>query len=197
MITQALPLMSYPKVNGLNGMVIGNRIPKEYFITKGSGESDITVHAGSYHLALRSAGIEMVNIMTYSSIMPAIAKEINRPKSLTHGAVVESIMAVGNSTQGERASAGIILGWLYNRKTDEKFGGLVCEHNGNYSTNEIQDLLSLSLNELYINGFEEDYFLKERRVITESFIPKKKYGTALVALCFINYLYPLISVNWK
>ena len=26
-------------------VLIGNRIPKEYFVTKGSGESDITVHA--------------------------------------------------------------------------------------------------------------------------------------------------------
>ncbi|MBN2212904.1 MAG: arginine decarboxylase, partial [Bacteroidales bacterium] len=45
-------------------MVVGNRIPKDYFITKGTGESDIAIHAGSYHLALKAAGIEMANIMT-------------------------------------------------------------------------------------------------------------------------------------
>jgi arginine decarboxylase len=195
MITQTSPLISLPKVNGLNGMVIGNRIPREYFVTKGSGESDITVHAGSYHLALRAAGIERVNIMTYSSIMPAIAQEIERPKNLVYGSVVECIMAVGNSLKGERVSAGIILGWLYDRRTDEKFGGLVCEHNGNYSTDEIKLLLKDSLNELYINGFEEDYSLKDKRIITESFIPGKKYGTALVALCFTDYLYPVLSRN--
>ena len=52
----------------LGELIIGNRIPKDYFITKGTGQSDLTVHAGSYHLALKEAGVEMCNIMTYSSI---------------------------------------------------------------------------------------------------------------------------------
>jgi len=30
---------------------------------------------------------------------------------------------------------------------------------------------------------------------TESVVPKKKYGTALVALCFVNYHYPILRVN--
>ena len=30
---------------------------------------------------------------------------------------------------------------------------------------------------------------------TESFVPKKKYGTALVALRFVNYHYPILRVN--
>lgn len=197
MITQTLPLMSFPKVNGLNGMVMGNRIPKEYFIAKGHGESDITVHAGSYHLALRAAGIEMVNIMTYSSIMPAIAQEIEKPDRLVHGSVVESIMAVGTAGRGERVSAGIILGWLYNRMTGQKFGGLVCEHNGCYSPAEIERLLQDSLNELYVNGFEEDYYLRDKQIIAESFVPGKKYGTALVALCFTSYLFPVLSDGGK
>ena len=29
----------------------------------------------------------------------------------------------------------------------------------------------------------------------ESFVLKKKYGTALVALCFVNYHYPILRVN--
>ena len=59
-------------------ILIGNRIPKDFFITKGKGESDITVHAGSYHLALKDANIEMCNIMTYSSILPKIgSKEVS------------------------------------------------------------------------------------------------------------------------
>ena len=62
-------------------ILIGNRIPKDYFITKGIGESDITTHAGSFHLALKEAGIETANIVTYSSIMPSIA--IKKPWSST------------------------------------------------------------------------------------------------------------------
>jgi len=178
--------------NPLQGLVIGNRIPKDYFITKGTGESDITVHAGSYHLALKKAGIEMANIMTYSSIMPAIAREIPKPDELVHGAVMESIFAVASGNKGERLTAGIVYGWLYDRKTGTKFGGLVCEHNGNYPVDEIEHLLKSSINELYVNGFDETYELKDIRIITESFVPEKQYGTALVAICFTNYFYPIV-----
>lgn len=184
-------LRSVGSLNG--GLIIGNRIPKDYFITKGTGESDITVHAGSYHLALKSAGIEMTNIMTYSSILPAIANKITKPKKITHGAVMESIMAVANGNKGERVTAGIIYGWLTDRDSGRKFGGLVCEHNGNYGLKEIENKLQSSLNELYINGFEEKYNLSDIELITESFIPKKEYGSALVALCFTSYYYPILG----
>ncbi len=179
--------------NPQQGLVIGNRIPRDYFITKGTGESDITVHAGSFHLALKTAGIERFNIMTYSSILPGIAREVEKPAEFVHGAVMESILAVANGTQGERLTAGIICGWLYDRNNGERFGGLVCEHNGNYPVDEIQQLLHSSLFELYQNGFEDDFELRDIRTITETFVPKKRYGTALVALCFTNYIYPVLS----
>ncbi len=178
--------------NPLHGLVIGNRIPKDYFITQGTGESDITVHAGSYHLALKKAGIEMSNIMTYSSILPAIATEIPKPEELVHGAVMESIFAVASGRKGERLTAGIIYGWLYDRITGKKFGGLVCEHNGNYPVDEIEQLLRSSIDELYVNGFDEKYELKDIKIISETFVPQKQYGTALVAICFTNYFYPIV-----
>ena len=173
-------------------VIIGNRIPKDYFVTKGHGESDITIHAGSYHLALKSAGIERCNIMTYSSILPAIATEIERPE-MTHGEVMESIMAVSHAKKGERATAGIIFGWLFEKKTGKKYGGLVCEHNGNYDEKEVEKRLMASINELYVNGFNDDYELRDIKMITDSFKAKKKYGTALVALCFKNYLVPVVG----
>lgn len=173
------------------GVLIGNRIPKDYFVTKGKGESDITVHAGSYHLALKDAGIEAFNIMTYSSILPSIAREIKKPEKYIHGSVVETIMAAANSEKGERTTAGIIYGWLYDKKTGKKYGGLVCEYHGDISEKEAGKQLRASLNELYVNGFSENYELKEIRLISESFIPSKKHGTAIVALCFTNYLCPI------
>jgi len=173
-------------------VIIGNRIPKDFFMTTGHGESDITIHAGSYHLALKAAGIEMCNIMTYSSIMPAIATEIEKPQ-IVHGEVMESIMAVAHSKKGKPATAGIIYGWLYDKMTGKKYGGLVCENNGTYSKKEIERLLKLSLNELYINGFDDKYDLKDIRLTIESFTPKKKHGTALVAICFKNYVVPMVS----
>jgi arginine decarboxylase len=179
--------------NPQKGLVIGNRIPKDYFITKGTGESDITIHAGSYHLALKEAGIERANIMTYSSILPSIANLVEQPKAYTHGSVMESIMAVAHGGANKRVSAGIIYGWLHDRASGQKYGGLVCEHNGNYSEEKLEELLHASLNELYYNGFEEEYALDQITLLKESFVPRKTYGTALVALCFTNYFYPILD----
>ncbi len=175
------------------GFLAGNRVPWQFFETVGRGESDIAIHAGSYHLALRDANIEQYNIMTYSSILPGIAEKTTFPLDSTHGAVMESIMSVCHSTMGERATAGIIYGWLYDRRTGEKYGGLVCEHAGNYGKQELRHRLGASLEELYINGYSEHYEMKDIEVLSESFIPKKKFGTALVALCFTSYYYPIIQ----
>ncbi len=174
-------------------LLIGNRIPKDYFVSTGFGESDITVHAGSYHLALKSAGIEMANIMTYSSILPGIAREIPKPSHITHGAVFECIMAVANGQKGDLLNAGITYGWLYDKITQERYGGLVCEHNGNYSDQEIKKKLHDSIKELYTNGFNDDYDLRNVKQITQSYTPKKQYGTVLVALCFTSYVYPVLE----
>ncbi|MDR0651626.1 MAG: pyruvoyl-dependent arginine decarboxylase [Candidatus Peribacteria bacterium] len=178
---------------GISGITLGCRIPKEYFETSGKGESDIAIHAGSYHLALKDANIEKYNIMTYSSILPGIAQLIPQPKTMTHGGVVESIMSACTVNQGERGAAGIIYGRLYHRKTNEKYGGLVCENYGDYSGEELQLLLQESLNELYINGFQEEYRLEEIKHLHETIVPQKKYGTAIVALCFTSYYYPHIE----
>jgi len=177
-------------------IVIGNRIPRRYFVTSGRGESDITVHAGSYHLALRDAGIEMCNHITYSSILPACAVQVRKPKPeyLVHGSVMESIMAVGtNKAEGERVTAGIIHGWLRNTETSERHGGLVCEYNGNLTAKDAGEQLRASLDELHSNGYEH-FGLGDIVLKTESFVPKKKFGTALVAICFVDYIVPVLGV---
>ncbi len=168
------------------------RIPKDFFLSEGTGESDITVHAGSYHLALRDAGIEMCNIMTYSSILPSCARQVEKPKVLEHGAVMETIMAVSTAPEGTRATAGIIWGWLTEYATGRRHGGLVCEYNGPLTEKEARAQLKESLHELYYNGYRENYMLNEPEYISRSFVPRKKYGTALVSLNFINYQIPVI-----
>jgi len=177
-------------------LLVGNRIPKNFFLTSGAGESDITVHAGSYHLALKEAGIERCNIVTYSSILPSIATEVEKPaqEEMIHGSVMETIMACTDVLKGEMATAGLIIGWLYDKKTDEKYGGLVCEYHGNDDEGTASQELSASLNELHANGFSERFNLRDIKIVTKSFVPAKKFGTSLVALCFTDYAYPVLGV---
>ena len=169
-----------------------NRIPKDFFVAKGRGESDITIHAGSYHLALRQAKIEMCNILTYSSILPKIAREIRRPKNLVHGSVMETINAVAHCEMGQSATAGIIWGWLYDKKTGEKYGGLVCEYNGGlFETEKVAVHLREMLNELYTNGYDDKFSLRDIKIVQQTVRPKKRFGTAIVSLCFVNYEFPI------
>ena len=171
--------------------IFGNRIPRDFFITSGIGESDIAVHAGSYHLALKNAGIEGYNHLTYSSILPAIANEILQPNSYVHGSVMEGIAAVSNSEMGKRATAALIFGWLHNKETGKKYGGLVCESAGSDSEAEVRESLKASLYELYSNGYSDEFLLDQIKFISKSFIPIKKFGTAIVALCFTSYVQPV------
>lgn len=173
-------------------LLLGNRIPYEFFITKGSGESDITIHAGSFHLALCHAGIGMKNIVTYSSVLPAEARQIPMPEYLKQGDVTEAILAAGHCRKGERITAGMALAWLYDQDSGVKFGGLVCELSGNYPVEEMEGKLNESMQEVYRHGYEA-YRLGDLQVITETFVPHKQYGTALVALCFNSYIYPLLD----
>jgi arginine decarboxylase len=179
--------------------MVGNKIPREFFITKGTGESDITVHAGSYHLALCRAGIERCNIMYYSSILPGIAREIPKTQEtleeMVHGSVMDTIMACAHAFAGERATAGITFGWLFDKETKKKYGGLVCEYNGDYTEADAKASLKASLNELYTNGYSHRFELRRGKLITASFVPKKKHGTALVALCFLNYQMPILGYD--
>ena len=176
-------------------IIVGNRIPRSFFWTSGIGESDITIHAGSYHLALKEAGIERHNIMVYSSIMPGIAIESTKPtkEETVHGSVMETIMAVTSGTKGQRLTAGIIYGWLYNKQSGEKYGGLVAEYNGNLTDEDARKSLKSSLDELYYNGFSEEYEMRDIRLETRSFVPNKKFGTAMVVIGFKGYLYPITS----
>jgi len=187
-----MPIQKHTPLQKISqNLLVGCKIPKDYFITKGKGQSNIAIHAGSYHFALKDAGIEVCNIMTYSSVLPAVATEIEKPLKLVHGSVMETIMAAAHAEKGKNATAGVIYGWLYNKETQEKYGGLVCEYHGQLSEKEAKSQLSESLEELYINGFSEEYDLKEIKIITEHIVPEKNFGTALVALCFTNYLYPV------
>jgi len=187
-IRSARSIVSKPKK-----ILFGNRIPKDFFVTSGTGQSDITVHAGSFHLALKDAGIESYNIMSYSSIMPAIATQIEKPKELPHGCVLETIMACANADQGHRATAGIIIGWLYDKETGEGYGGLVAEYSEGGTEEHAKEILRKSLDELYLNGFSEKFELRDIQTMVRSFVPEKKHGSALVALCFTSYEHPIIN----
>lgn len=166
-----------------------NRIPHEFFATKGSGCSEYAIHPGSYHMALTDAGISEFNIINYSSVLPATAKlvtldEVDMPP---YGSELCTIMAVANGYYGEHISAGIVYAWMYKDDTcEEKVGGLVCELAGYFDMEALEERLYTVLKDLHERTFAK-YYLGEPIVSTESLTVDKRYGTALVALCILNF----------
>jgi len=203
------PLLSARHANGKaqvkRGIVVGCPIPRKYFETSGKGESDYQVHAGSYHVALQQAGIERANIMAYSSIMPAIAQRIGREEGfrmIQHGAEMKVIQAaahVDTATGNRRATAAIMYGLLYPKSGGPTIGGLVCEYNGSAAVEEAKANLHSCLDGLYrgpdIHGrrFSDEYELRDVRFLSETIEPKKRFGTALVVLAFVDYFVPVLE----
>lgn len=175
--------------------LVGNLIPRTFFITKGSGESDLEMHAGSYHMALHDAGICDFNIMTYSSVIPATAvlttmDEIDLPP---FGSEMKTIMAVSHGTQDEFVSAGVVYSWMYSDENfDHKVGGLVCEVSGRYLIEELESRLTRVITDLHDKTYSQ-YFLGELNFVTEGITIEKRYGTALAGLCFIDFEQPEIK----
>ena len=58
--------------------ILGNRVPYEYFISVGGGQSGagsegLPFETGSYDAALNDAGILNVNVIKYTSVIPTHA----------------------------------------------------------------------------------------------------------------------------
>jgi arginine decarboxylase len=91
-------------------------------------------------------------------------------------------MSIANGKKGKRVTAGLIIGWVYDNRGN-KIGGLVAEYHGSDEENVA----------MFSSRFSSDYKLKDIEIYTRSFIPKKKYGTAIVAIVFTSYIYSKIE----
>lgn len=183
---------------------VGCKVPRDYFITQGSGESDLIYHSGSYRLALRKAHIEHCNILIYSSYaLPGTCKELapGYISDIPHGCVLDCMISEVSGPKGTRLYAGISYKWLKYHGTEEIFGGLVVKDSivapswasQRACTRELQLRLHASLLELYDTGYTQ-YHLVEGTEFIEYSVPDKAYGTSLVAMCFVTHDLPIIGV---
>ena len=82
-------------------IVLGNRVPYEYFLTKGKGESNagsegLPYETGSYDDALNDAGIQNSNVIEYTSVIPVGAKEIPKEEGLKRRNGIKIVDRQGN-----------------------------------------------------------------------------------------------------
>jgi arginine decarboxylase len=187
---------------GTQGFVFGHRVPRDYFTTIGWGDTDEGGGAdpwetGSYDLALEKAKIHNFNIVTYTSVIPAEAREITYEearRTFHHGAVLETIMAAMNGSKGDRISAGVGWAKVRHRKDNRVLGGYAAEYKGHAHRNEVESILRDDLAGIFGRRFGADeYEMIDYKFIIQVHEVKKNFGSVLAAICFCSYIYPLLS----
>jgi arginine decarboxylase len=182
----------------------GCRIPTTYFAASGVGQSDEGIppdpyETFSYDLALQAAGIENFNVVYYTSVLPPesyqVSIDIVKPY-FKHGAVLESIMAKAGGYRGDTVAAGVGRIWAIDSK-GSYVGGFAAEYERIYDRQQVSteqaekdavEQLTKSLqHELNIRGLTQK---GEMKFTVTSLYIEKKYGIALAALGFVNFIYP-------
>jgi len=193
------------------GLVLGNRIPYEYFVTMGHNDTDLGPgddpwETGSYDLALMDASIENFNVLKYTSVLPPESREINLSEAreyFHHGAAIETIMSDLNGEKGDTLCTGVGRIWVRTLE-GALIGGFAAEYKEKYENKTVpeeqaradaKDALHTSLmgevNRRY-NGSE--YQFSEPTYAIDYLQVQKNYGTSLVALCWVNYIFPQTEI---
>ena len=182
----------------------GCRIPTTYFATSGVGQSDEGIppdpyETFSYDLALQAAGIENFNVVYYTSVLPPESYEVPIDKVkpyFKHGAVLESIMAKAGGYRGDTLAVGVGRVWAID-STGSFVGGFAAEYERIYDRQKVspeqaekdavQQLTKSLQHELDIRELTQK---GEMKFTVTSLYIEKKYGLALAALGFVNFIYP-------
>ncbi len=197
--------------NGASPLVLGNRIPAKYFVTSGSGETDIGPgqdpwETGSYDLALLEAHIANFNVVPYTSVLPPESREVSlqeAEKYFHHGAVVEVIMADQNGVQGDTLTTGVGRIYVRDKKSGTSIGGFAAEYEKVYKAKKVaegtaiaeaQKMLKVSLVGEFSRRYDPNkYEYYGITYKTNYQYVAKKYGTSLTALAWVTYIFPNYS----
>lgn len=200
---------------------LGNRIPYEYFMTKGKGESSagsegLPYETGSYDAALNVAGIENTNVIEYTSVIPIEAKQISREeglKRLNWGEVLECIKAQSNGRRGTKVSAAVMTTTIEDPK-GKYLGGFACEYSGSGTKTDAENSLGQSIagmikrrgygnikgeTQMYKDNITDTgYKIHPGKVFEYEYLDvKEEHGSVLVAICFVSHRYPNLSKGGK
>ena len=205
----------------MKNLILGNRVPYEYFITSGAGQSNVgseglPYETGSYDQALTKAGIENANIIQYTSVIPTKAKQITKEegfKRIQWGEVLECIKAQANGAKGKYISSAVMTTDVYD--PHGKFlGGFACEYSGEGTKKQAEKSLEGSIDgiierrnfgktkgggKMYeMNVTDKGYkYHPGKLFVYEGLDVKEDHGTVLTAICFVSYKYPHLTESGR
>ena len=202
-------------------IILGNRIPYEYFMTKGKGESDagsegLPYETGSYDAALFDAGIQNANVIEYTSVMPTESKQISKEeglKRLQWGEVLECIKAQSNGKKGSKISAAVMTTSVIDPK-GKYLGGFAVEYAGSGTKQDAEASLAESVTgiierrgygklkgggnlQMYKDNITDNgYKIHPGKIFEyENLDVTKQHGSVFTAICFVSYKFPTLKSN--
>jgi arginine decarboxylase len=200
-------------------IILGNRVPYEYFMTKGKGESNagsegLPYETGSYDAALTDAGIQNTNVIEYTSVMPTESKEISKEEGLKRlhwGEVLECIKAQSNGKKGSKISSAVMTTSVTDPK-GKYLGGFACEYSGAGSRPDAEASLLESIEgiiqrrgygsmkgsahlQMYKDNVTDNgYKIHPGKIfVYENLDVKESHGSVFTAICFVSYKHPTLS----
>lgn len=200
----------------MKDIILGNRVPYEYFITNGVGESDagsdgLPYETGSYDEALTQAGIENANVIEYTSVIPTHAKQISREEGLKRiqwGEVLECIKAQANGSKGSFISSAVMTTTVFN-PNGKYLGGFACEYSGKGDKKSAEKSLEDSIAgiierrgygkitdgaKLYQdNKTDKGYNIHPGKIFVYDSLKVKKHH--VTSICFVSYKFPVLKSN--
>lgn len=157
---------------------------------EGEGHSDITEHAGSYHLALHEAGIHHCNIMPYSSILPGNVTFDGKLKwSLVAGSELKCIISQVTVGKGETGWAALGMLPIYEDITIKDCTPdlyIMVERHSKEAEGISHHEVHASLNELYEKTFSE-YDRGTPTVNVRMVKGTHKYNTAILGYAMTEF----------
>jgi arginine decarboxylase len=205
----------------MNCTILGNRIPYEYFITTGKGESNagsegLPYETGSYDAALNDAGIQNANIIEYTSVIPTEAKEISIKEGLSRikwGEVLETIKAQNNGSRNSNISAAVMVTTVHD-PNGKNYGGFACEYSGSGTRKEAEDSLLFSISDMILRrGYgkiigtpklykdlktDKNFTIHAgKQFVYDSLHVTKEHGTVFALICFVSHKYPILTSSME
>ncbi len=156
----------------------GKLLPSKYFVTCGKGEDPVSP-LNAFDMALKDAGIEQLNLVPVSSILPKEAKEVPYTK-IAPGTITFVVMARQEGVGGEEISAGVA--WGFGESSEESYGFVVEEH-GYIPKEECERRLKKKIERMAeIRGMK----LKWYKIKAESLkISPGNFGSVVAAVVFL------------
>ncbi|CAL5228910.1 g12131 [Coccomyxa viridis] len=200
----ALPATRVKLYNGGQGILLGFRVPKDYFLATGAGDTNEgggtdPWETGSYDLALEEAQIEDFNVVAYTSVVPPEATEVkveDVKHTFHHGAVLETIMAKMDGVQGDRISVGVAMMKVRRQSDGHVLGGWAAEYKGHGTDQLVRKILHEDLNGMLKRRFPKgDHEMYDLKYITRVHEVENSYGSVLAAICFCSYIFPIATAS--